>query len=114
MESFPDLNNAQATMLLDDETRERISSFIHGINSNPYNSTSSLESFIAHSGLLLRLLPDPVLLRLLSFRATGTKDGALLIKGFPIEQRLIGPTPLDWSERKKSYFGPESCLLGAT
>src|SRR6185312_9934346 len=76
----------------------------------------ALEKCISDATLVIKSLPDGLLQRLKHFRSHGTKNGLILIRGLPIQDDLLGPTPPHWSHATESrtYYGPELLLLGIT
>lgn len=81
---------------------------------NPYCSASAFEDFVLGASALLPLLPPEVIRELVRFRIHGSREGVLLIRGLPIKDRRIGPTPLHWSleAQTKKTFETELYLLG--
>jgi Fe(II)/alpha-ketoglutarate-dependent arginine beta-hydroxylase len=93
---------------------ERLAAFLAAHARNPYAAPQDMEDFIAESILVTQALPARCLAALKRFRTHGNRDGALLIRGLPIHDGHLGPTPPHWSleAQRKSSYETELCLLG--
>ncbi len=81
---------------------------------DPYSSEATLEQLVIESIRLCKVLPDRALKALLGFRAHSNEDGLLVLRGLPLDNRRIGPTPLHWSleAQTKTSYDSEMYLMG--
>ena len=102
------------SMVLSPGERDRLASFLAAHAFDPYASRDRMEDFLAESVLVTQALPARCLKALKRFRSHGSRDGALLIRGLPIAEPRLGPTPSHWSieAQKKTSYEAEMCLVG--
>ncbi len=102
------------SVLLSPEEGERLAAFLAAHARDPYTTRESMEDFLTESILVTQLLPARCLKALQRFRSHGNPDGALLIRGLPIHDGRLGPTPAHWSleAQRKSSYETELCLAG--
>lgn len=102
------------SMELSPGERDRLASFLAAHAFDPYASRDRMEDFLAESVLVTQALPARCLKALKRFRSHGNRDGALLIRGLPIAEPRLGPTPSHWSieAQKKTSYEAEMCLVG--
>ncbi|HVU70326.1 MAG TPA: TauD/TfdA family dioxygenase [Ktedonobacteraceae bacterium] len=88
--------------------------FLREQSFNPYASAAEMERLVVESVRLVKLLPDELLKTLLAFRAHSNDEGVLVVRGLPLDDSRIGPTPLHWSTQAqtKTCYDSEMCLLG--
>ena len=75
----------------------RILSFLHEHAFYPFGSDEHFEHFVDNAFLIASVLPSRIIQALARFRRNGHEDGVLIIRGFPIDDTQIGPTPSHWS-----------------
>jgi L-asparagine oxygenase len=99
---------------LDEEQAYCVSDFLKRHAFNPYSTRIDFEHFVTQSFMLTKELPFQVINALLEFRRGINSDGVLVIRGLPIEESRIGPTPTHWSIRAqtKQYYETEMYLVG--
>lgn len=95
-----------SVLRLSETEGKQILSFLKENIFDPYAPDEAFEKFINHSYLLTRMLPEPILSALLQFRRDGNDDGTLIIKGLPLDDQVLGPTPRHWS---KAAWGYQRC-----
>src|SRR5205823_5341577 len=92
-EHIVELETAQAQSIYD---------FLKRRAFNPFAPGADFERFVTQSFSLTQILPPAALEVLLEFRKRGNDDGVLLIRGLPIEDDRIGPTPEHWSSKAQT------------
>jgi Fe(II)/alpha-ketoglutarate-dependent arginine beta-hydroxylase len=99
---------------LGEKQAEQISHFAKKYALNPFTNDQVFERFITQSFLLVKALPVDVIAALLELRRGLNDDGVLLIRGLPVEDSRVGPTPLHWSRQAqaKGYYDTEMYLAG--
>jgi hypothetical protein len=63
---------------------------------SPYASDAEFEQLWRHATGCAAQLPDEVRVALENFRHRGNAHGALLLRGLPIDDGALGPTPENW------------------
>ncbi len=76
--------------------------------------TYDFEQFATQAFLLVTALPGSVIESLLEFRRHSNDDGVIVVRGLPIDDRTIGPTPKHWADayQTKSSCETEMYLVG--
>lgn len=112
--SFPLLN--QNILHLQSNEAAAIATFLRENSFSPYEGEDNFEHFLSRAVLLSKLLPDEIFARILTFRSQGNQDGVLVIRGLPVDDQGIGPTPADWalSLQRDHLYETEMYLLGVT
>lgn len=104
----------QSVFSLSDAEGAALSSLLKEQSFNPFTSDEDFEKFASRAFLIASALPAHIIEELLRFRRNGHEDGVLIIRGFPIDDTQIGPTPSHWSlaAQTKQSFVTEMYLIG--
>lgn len=104
----------QHIMTIKPEDSSSLAHFLREQSFNPYGSEADMERLVVESVRLLKLLPDELIKSLLEFRAHSNEEGVLVVRGLPLDESRIGPTPSHCSAptKTKIYYDSEMCLLG--
>lgn len=96
------------------EDSSSLAHFLREQSFNPYGSEADMERLAVESVRILKQLPDELLKALLEFRAHSNEEGVLVVRGLPLDESRIGPTPSHWSAltKTKMCYDSEMCLLG--
>jgi hypothetical protein len=105
---------SENSIVLSPGERDRLASFLAAHAFDPYTTPDRMEDFLAKSILVTQALPARCLEALERFRTHGNRDGALLIRGLPVVDSRLGPTPSHWSReaQRKTSYETELCLVG--
>lgn len=97
-------------------TEQRKQAIAHFLKVNSSLSDVATPEFVERSSLLSKVLPPEVIEALIKFRRKGNEDGVLLLRGLPIDEDGIGPTPNASSAQplEKQSYEAEMCLLGCS
>jgi len=87
---------------------------IHGLLAEVAMNFTSVESpeFLMEATLLSHELPRRLRKKMSDFRLRDGDYGVMVIRGFPVDEERIGPTPASWDERSAStHTFEEEALL---
>ena len=102
----------ESMIKLSDQQAAEISSAAAGLYGSPYGEAEEQEDFIRTALGMMRTLPLEVLQALTDLRSRRDHHGAVLVRGFNLQQQI--PTPARWIEASlKQSFESEGVLIGA-